>query len=129
MTRACQPLKAAEVAKRKRFKCEHKPAAGVCMCCYMFVYFVEMNGFIKIGKSRDWQKRMEQFRTGSPFEINVLMVVVGGLDFEAELHAKFMEHHHKGEWFRDCKEIRDFIDGTRWSNRVEKHNFNLRYDA
>lgn len=76
-----------------------------------FIYFFEAGEFIKIGSSLQWSKRLANIQTASPHIVRALLVEMNNPTFEASLHRRFKAHHHRGEWFRDCPEIREFIAG------------------
>lgn len=75
------------------------------------VYFFEHYGFVKIGWSGDWKKRLAYIQTVLPHRVTVLAVYRGGVDLERHLHEQFKEYRVRdpGEWFRDCEAIRDYI--------------------
>jgi hypothetical protein len=76
------------------------------------VYFVEVNGFIKIGYSSDLRQRMKTMRTRTP---NMSRPV--GLGYipikapremrrvEADLHSRFAGDREIGEWFRPSMQL------------------------
>lgn len=71
------------------------------------VYFVQQgdDGPIKIGASRNFDKRLRTLRTHSPVELNVLGTFPGGFDLERELHHELMDHQLEGEWFSPNDEV------------------------
>lgn len=71
------------------------------------VYFVQQgsNGPIKIGASRNFDKRLRTLRTHSPVELNVIGTFPGGFDLERELHHELMNHQLEGEWFSPNDEV------------------------
>lgn len=80
------------------------------------VYFIQYGNFVKIGLSGDVSKRLEHFdRTLMPEPPQPLgyMPVDGGdwelFECERALHQRFSHLRHRGEWFRDSIELRDFI--------------------
>lgn len=75
------------------------------------VYFVCAEGGdrIKIGKTRDLTRRLLSLRAHSPTPLVVLATEPGGLQREAELHAKFAPMRLHGEWFRAEPELLDYI--------------------
>lgn len=75
-----------------------------------FIYFVEQCGFIKIGFSDNWAKRISSIQNATPFRVRRLIVIKSIVGHEAELHEKFAHHHVRGEWFTDTPEIRKVID-------------------
>ena len=64
------------------------------------IYFVRCGDFVKIGTSTQMLGRISSMRTNSPYEIEVLGSVAGGVEFERRLHKRFSKQHHRGEWFR-----------------------------
>jgi hypothetical protein len=74
-----------------------------------FIYFVEMQGHIKIGIAANWRKRINSLQTSSPFPVRRLLVIRSGVGMEPILHEKLAPLRVRGEWFRDCPEIREFI--------------------
>lgn len=69
-----------------------------------FVYFIKFGDRIKIGFSRNWQRRVNEL----PHD-EVLGVMHGGISQEQNLHALFSRYRITGEWFEDCEKIRDYI--------------------
>jgi hypothetical protein len=69
------------------------------------VYFVENieTGRIKVGfTTSSVNKRVAQLQTGSDCELRLLGVVLSEEDHgttERQLHLRFAEWHHRGEWF------------------------------
>jgi len=76
------------------------------------IYFIEIEGFVKIGTSRDAIRRLRQISGSSPFEPKLLGVMSGHEGDELELHKKFARDHAKNEWFRLSGEIREFIESN-----------------
>lgn len=76
-----------------------------------FLYFIEalQTGFIKIGRSKDPERRLSQLSTGNPSELVILGKISGGLELEAELHKIFTHLRKRGEWFKVSDELRSFI--------------------
>jgi hypothetical protein len=76
-------------------------------CC---VYFIEIDGYVKIGFSQNVIKRFRQINMVTPYEPKLLGVMDGGRDKEMELHKKFSRLHVRNEWFLLAGEIREFIE-------------------
>jgi hypothetical protein len=78
------------------------------------VYFVQVGGFVKIGASDDVRARFRQLLCSSPYELVPLGFIYGDPDgtdeLEADLHARFDELRHRGEWFRLEPSLREFIN-------------------
>lgn len=73
-----------------------------------YVYFVRMvtgEGPIKIGTSRDVEKRLAAISWGSPYPIELLAVTPGSHVLEHAYHDRFAAHRMSGEWFKPVAEI------------------------
>lgn len=77
-----------------------------------FIYFVEAAGHIKIGKADKWKKRLSGIQCSLPVKLTRLLVLQAHVGFETDLHEKFAAVRVRGEWFKDCREIRDFIEAA-----------------
>jgi len=74
-----------------------------------FVYFIEGAGLIKIGVADDVDRRFNSIKTMSPLPLTLIGYMPGDITIEAKLHGRFSEYRRHGEWFVDCKEIRDYL--------------------
>jgi hypothetical protein len=69
------------------------------------IYFVGamLNGepqAIKIGfTAKDHSDRVSSLQIGNHLELEALATIPGDMRTERELHARFAEHHLRGEWF------------------------------
>ena len=72
-----------------------------------YFIFNPMTNMIKIGKSNNVKRRMNELSTQSGCKLELLHVL--DEDVELELHAKFKHIRHHGEWFYDDGQIREFI--------------------
>lgn len=65
------------------------------------VYFLAMKEvpFVKIGKADNWETRCREHQCSSPFHMEVIMLIAGGLDVERVAHRLFCESRWRGEWF------------------------------
>lgn len=77
-----------------------------------YVYFLQCNQFIKIGRAIDPRSRISGIRTANPFQITVLGVMPGGEKEEKSLHAQFQYLRHNGEWFFATSELLAFINSN-----------------
>lgn len=73
------------------------------------VYFVECAGRIKIGYTQDVASRLKSLATGAPAEMSILATVDGTVNFERAIHKDLAAYRVKGEWFRDCSEVRSLM--------------------
>lgn len=65
-----------------------------------WVYWIGGNtGPIKIGWSKDPEKRLKQFQPGSPIELKVIHRVAGTYNDERRLHNELSNERLHGEWF------------------------------
>ncbi len=79
-----------------------------------FIYFVEVEGHIKIGRSDNWRKRLSNIQSSCPFPARLLLVLKGSDGREKELHRLFAAHHVRGEWYRDHQDVRSFLELHEW---------------
>jgi len=75
----------------------------------MDVYFVEGAGLIKIGVSKDVEKRIASLKNGSPVPLTLLGYIQGSRALEAELHERFADIRDHGEWFQATDVLRQYI--------------------
>lgn len=76
------------------------------------VYFLENGGFIKIGFAKDVAARMRSLSTSMPKAGNLIAAIPGSKKFEHALHVAASSHRERGEWFKDCDEVRRIIDAV-----------------
>jgi hypothetical protein len=76
------------------------------------LYFIEcsVTGLVKIGKTISVRKRLSQIQNGSPTEMKVYAVIRNKGHLEKEIHQRFKNLNHRGEWFLFTKELHVFID-------------------
>jgi hypothetical protein len=73
-----------------------------------FIASIEGPQRVKIGfTARTPFNRLSQLRAGSPIELVILGCVAGNR--ESELHERFRQYHHHGDWFTCSGEILDFV--------------------
>lgn len=84
------------------------------------IYFLQNgSGLIKIGFADDVEKRVAQIQPMAGENLSVLCVIDGGRKIETELHKRFSEFRHFGEWFKPSQEIMDFISEAKVSGGAE----------
>jgi len=78
----------------------------------MAVYFIRSEEYIKIGHAVDVNSRLVELQVGSPIELELLGTITSDDDLEMEtvLHNLFSDNHVRGEWFRVCSEIYDYLE-------------------
>ena len=74
------------------------------------IYFVRCGAFVKIGHSGSVAFRMKTMRTGNPYELELLALLRGHEETERALHEMFRRQHHRDEWFKLTKPIKEFVD-------------------
>lgn len=68
----------------------------------MFIYVIrqtEPPRSLKVGKSRNPERRLRSLQTGSPCPLELLYSVPGDGETEREFHAALSEYAESGEWF------------------------------
>ena len=75
------------------------------------IYFIESEeDLIKIGISRNPQRRLKSLQNQTRFKLNILSVIPnGGCEKEKELHEMFNKYNVFGEWFEKVPEIMNYI--------------------
>jgi hypothetical protein len=69
------------------------------------VYFFRAGDAIKIGVTRDVERRRRALATGSAVPLELLATLPGGRRLEKRLHERFKRFHVRGEWFRADEEL------------------------
>lgn len=65
------------------------------------IYIIRCQNHIKIGRAFNVKSRLYSMKVGNPFDIELIFSIKVPDDkaIEKELHNKFENKHHKGEWF------------------------------
>ena len=78
-----------------------------------YIYYILCGEMLKIGYSKDINRRMKTFKTGNPNELKLLLYHEGTTDTEWFLHKRFEQYRKQGtEWFEFSNKIRQYIDFT-----------------
>jgi hypothetical protein len=73
------------------------------------VYFIQCGDYIKIGVSKDPEKRRKSMETSNPYPLTLLKV--DKENSEEYWHEVFKEFHHRGEWYKMTPEQLTDIGG------------------
>jgi hypothetical protein len=78
---------------------------------YGFKTESELNGkgFIKIGLTGNIRKRFMHIQTGCPVPLELIFYRNGDKETEKAFHENLSDFRVFGEWFKDCKEVRDYL--------------------
>jgi Meiotically Up-regulated Gene 113 (MUG113) protein len=73
------------------------------------------SGYVKIGRSTNFDKRLSEIRRGTTDEhVEVLKVFYGDDEYirtrERELHLDLAADNFKGEWFYDTENVRQALE-------------------
>jgi hypothetical protein len=84
------------------------------------------SGFIKIGRSSNFDKRLSEIRRGTTDEyVTVLSVFYSDTETIAErerdLHRSLSDSNLKGEWFHDTPEVRQALESCDRAFNPEKY--------
>ena len=74
------------------------------------VYFIESGDLIKIGWSRNVEKRLASLHGSSALPLKLLGHVLGTRVYERALHEKFRHLHHHLEWFNRDETLLAAVD-------------------
>lgn len=82
-----------------------------------FVYFMEREGLVKIGVTKNVDKRVREVSRGSAMPkgmtvgpVRLLGTIPGAYDEERALHKKFWRYRVGGEWFTYERQVKEHID-------------------
>lgn len=69
------------------------------------------NQFVKIGYTKNINKRLSQLQVSSPVKLEVLHLIDGNITLEKKLHVLFKDLRTSGEWFNfDASILEYFVD-------------------
>ena len=74
------------------------------------VYFVQSLNKIKVGFTENLPHRMNNMRTANPHGMVLIGTVNGNKNHEKKIQKVLKEYNVVGEWFKDCEEVREYID-------------------
>lgn len=78
----------------------------------MSVYFVQADssdGYVKIGYSKDYGKRLIDLQISSPYKLTLIALLPGSKVDEGITHEKFSVYRIRGEWFYPNKHMYDYL--------------------
>lgn len=77
---------------------------------WVYLMLAKGAGAIKIGFSTKYpSSRKRTLQTGNPHELKLVMLLQGTQRDERRYHDQFAHLHIRGEWFKDCRELRDYF--------------------
>jgi hypothetical protein len=74
------------------------------------VYFISAPGRIKVGHTRKPEERLAQLRAVDMEPLTTIAVIDGSRKLERAIHDRIRPYAIRGEWFRDCSEVREAIN-------------------
>ncbi len=74
------------------------------------IYFVQSLDKIKVGFTNNITHRMKGLRSANPHGVILIGTVQGNKNHEKKIHTVLKDNNVIGEWFRDCAEVREYID-------------------
>lgn len=74
-----------------------------------FLRPIGMQGPIKIGKSQHPRARLASYSNWSPFPLELIVEIPGGLSLEKQIHDCFADAHSHREWFHATPRLLKFI--------------------
>ena len=78
------------------------------------IYFIKDGEHIKIGFSKNPDKRFIDIQVSSPRKLKLLGIIKGGRGLEQMIHSKFNHLRVQGEWFKSAPEILNFMKGKQY---------------
>jgi hypothetical protein len=87
----------------------------------IYILLDELNEVVKIGKTKNIDKRIKALQTSSPCKLKLLISLPENNQInEKRLHRKYQDKRIKGEWFKYDEEIKQEIINI--SNYIHKTN-------
>jgi hypothetical protein len=77
-----------------------------------WIYFLQSSVppyLVKIGVARDHKARISALRSGSPVELNLVLLLNSGPTLEGCLHSIFKDDRVRGEWFMPRPGVGEFV--------------------
>lgn len=79
-----------------------------------YVYAIgHPHGYVKIGRSKDPERRLKHHQTSSPYDLWLIMrlPVANSVDVESKLQNYLSSRHVRGEWYElDYKDYDDLVE-------------------
>lgn len=72
----------------------------------MYLYFIRCRDRIKIGRSNDPARRMQELSVYAPDPLELIAIFPNCGHYQNELHQTLKNINTNGEWFEDTKETR-----------------------
>tara|TARA_B100002019_G_scaffold291356_1_gene311314 strand:+ start:10978 stop:11289 length:312 start_codon:yes stop_codon:yes gene_type:complete len=68
---------------------------------HLYIIQSDKTGSLKIGRSKDPEKRLKQLQTGSPYSLRLILIIENSGHMEKQLHnhLKRYKERRRGEWF------------------------------
>ena len=82
------------------------------------IYFFRYGKYIKIGHSKNPEKRLSNIQTSNPKKVKLLWEFFGNIRFEYKIQRIFQKYHVRGEWFKDNEVLRTFIENIKGSPKI-----------
>lgn len=76
------------------------------------IYFIQASStpYVKIGFTKDVEKRRRNLQSENPHELKILGVCDGDRSVERHYHSVFKKLHIRGEWFQIGPELQKFLE-------------------
>ncbi|WP_297419602.1 GIY-YIG nuclease family protein [Clostridium sp.] len=89
-----------------------------------YVYFILCENLVKIGTTKDIDKRIKQLSTGNGKEMKLIYYVFGGKGTEWGMHQRFQNDRVRGEWFNYSDDIKNWIRLDKLTREVMSQEIN-----
>lgn len=77
------------------------------------IYFIAQSNMdlVKIGHTAgQGSKRLSSLQTGNPDPLILLAAIPGGKHKERDLHSRFCEYKHRGEWYFLAGKLKAYVE-------------------
>ena len=116
-------IKQQEKIKKQQEKQEKKRNQYYNQVIEGYVYVFACNGYYKIGKSKNPEKRLLSFKTGTPFPIDIVQIYKSrNMNIlEKLLHNLFSDKQIEGEWFNLNDDDIKIISYKKYDNFIKSY--------
>ncbi len=96
----------------------------------MSIYFIKNldNELIKIGYSKNYERRVKDIKSWGNKNLKVLCVIEGDKNLEKKIQQHFMNYQIEREWFKGSPEVKKFISKLKNGHDVKDLFDNIKYE-
>lgn len=81
------------------------------------LYAIACPGFVKLGRAKDPEGRLNELQVGNPHPLALLTAVSERFVSETDAHERWSHIHRRGEWFEATPELLE------WIAQIDRFNY------